>query len=116
MPSPAQTYRPTSLKAKDAPDFPSKKKCKDKAKWVATEEAAMITTLLTQKGARNSSESGFKAVVWSLVVTAVAPATAVTTKKDLMQCKTCYHRVCHLFSHFSHWLTSQALFTAPGRI
>jgi len=63
--------------------------------------------VLTQKGAGNLLESGFKAVVWSLVVTAVAGATAVTTKKDLMQCKTCYHWYV-IFSHFSHWLISQA--------
>src|SRR5882724_490303 len=114
MPSMAQTHQPTSLKAKNSPGLPSKKKHKDKVKWVSTKEATMIAMLLTQKGARNSSELGFKGAVWSLVVTAVAPATAVTTKKDLMQCKTCYHQVCHLFSHLSHWLTSQALFTAQG--
>jgi len=42
-------------------------------------------------------------------------ATAVTTEtsnavQDMLS------PVCHLFSHFSHWLTSQALFTAQGRI
>jgi len=114
MPSLAQTHQPTSLKVKDAPGLPSKKKHKDKVKWVATEEGTMIAMLLTQKGARNLLESGFKAVVWSLVVTAVAGATAVTTKKDLMQCKTCYHWVCHLFSHFSHWLISQAFLQLKG--
>ena len=91
MPSLAQTHRPISLKAKDAPGLPSQKKCKDKVKWVAAEEAAMITMLLTQRVARNSSELGFKVAVWSLVVNAVAGAMIDSTKKDLMQCKTCYH-------------------------
>src|SRR5882672_384367 len=114
MPSPSQKHRPKSPKAKDDPGLPSKKKHKDKAKWVATEEAAIIGTLLTQKAAGNSSESGFKSAVWSLVVHAVAGATMDSTQKDAMQCKTCYHRVCLPFSHFSHWLTSHGLFTAQG--
>jgi len=41
----------------------------------------MIQMLLDPEGARNLVESGFKQWVWSLVVTAVAGATAVTTKK-----------------------------------
>src|SRR5882672_9030363 len=110
MPHPSQKHK--YPKVKDDPRFPSKKKHKDKAKWVATEEAAIIGTLLTQKVARKSLESGFKSVVWSLVVHAVAGATMDSTKKDAMQCKTCYHQVCLPFSHFSHWLTSHGIFTA----
>jgi len=65
------------------PRLPSQKKCRDKAWWVAAEEAA-----------RNSSESGFKLAVWTLMVEAVGEATTEAVKKSLMQCKTCYHRVC----------------------
>jgi len=39
----------------------SQKKCtRTRWKWTDTEEAAIITTLLEQKAARNTSESGFK--------------------------------------------------------
>jgi len=90
----------------------SKKKCKDKAKWVATKEDAMIATLLTRRG-RELVGIRFQSSGLVLVVTAVAPATAVTTKKDLMQCKTAITGMSSFLS-FSHWLTSQALFTAQG--
>src|SRR5882724_12292863 len=73
--------------------LPSMKKCRDPARWVAAEEAMIIATLLLQKAARNSLESGFKPVVWPLVVDVVSQATSVAIKKNLQQCKTCYHRV-----------------------
>ena len=79
----------------------AKRKCKDKARWVAAEEAAIIMTLLTQKVAGNALESGFKPAVWALVVQAVAGATMDGSQKDILQCKTCYHCVsfCSFFSH-----------------
>ena len=64
------------------PGLLTKKKCKDKVRWVATEEATTIATFLTQKEARNTSESGFKPMVWSLVVQEVAGATTNSSKKD----------------------------------
>jgi len=44
-------------------------------------------TLLTQKVARNASESGFKPAVWALVVQAVAGATMDGSQKDILQCR-----------------------------
>jgi len=76
----------------------SQKKRRDKARWVAAEEAIIIATLLLQKAAGNSSESGFKPSVWTLVVDAVGDATTESVSKNLLQCKTCYHRVCAQFS------------------
>jgi len=78
------------------PGLSSKKKCKDKVKWVAAKEATIIAMLLTQKASGNSSESGIKSSMWTLVVHAVAGATTDSTRKDVMQCKTCYHWVCLL--------------------
>jgi len=69
------------------------KKCRDPVRWVAAEEATIISTLLLQKAAGNSLESGFKPMVWPLVVNAVSQATSLAIKKNLQQCKTCYHRV-----------------------
>jgi len=80
----------------------SMKKCQDPARWVAAEEATIITTLLLQKAAGNSSESGFKLAVWPLVVDAVREATSETVRKNLQQCKTCYHRVCAQLSICVH--------------
>jgi len=54
---------------------------------------AIITTLLKQKVAGNSSESGFKPSVWPLVEFMVSMAIYGDGRKDLQQCKTCYHRV-----------------------
>ena len=53
----------------------------------------MVATLLLQKATGNASESGFKPVVWAVVVHAVGVATAEPVKKTVLQCKTCYHRV-----------------------
>src|SRR5882724_8317195 len=53
----------------------------------------MIATLLLQKASGNASESGFKPVVWAVVVHAMGIATAEPLKKTLLQSKTCYHRV-----------------------
>ena len=72
----------------------SQKKRRDKARWVAAEEATIIVTLLLQKATGNYLESGFKPAVWSLVVDAVGEATTEAVKKSFLQCKTCYHRVC----------------------
>src|SRR5882672_11073419 len=101
MPSPVKKHRPKDPKVPNDPGLLTKKKRKDKARWVAAEEAAIITTLLTQKAAGNASESGFKPTVWSLVVEAVAGATMDGSKKDALQCKTCYHRVSFLFLFLS---------------
>jgi len=98
MPNPAKK---THTKIPTGPNDPGKKKHKDKARWVAAEEAAIITTLLTQKAAGNASESGFKPTVWSFVVQAVAGATMDGSKKDALQCKTCYHHVSFLFLFLS---------------
>jgi len=70
----------------------SQKKHRDKARWVAT-EATIIMTLLLQKATGNSLESGFKPAVWSLVVDVVGEATTESVR-NLLQYKTCYHRVC----------------------
>jgi len=101
MLSPVKKHRPKDPKVPNDPGFLTKKKCKDKARWVAAEEAAIIATLLTQKAAGNASESGFKPSVWSLVVQAVAGATTTGFKKDSLQCKTCYQWVSFFFSLLS---------------
>jgi len=77
-------------------------KRRDKAMWIAAEEAAIIVTLLLQKAMGISSESGFKPAVWPLVVDAVGEATSEGVRKNLMQCKTCYHKVCVQFSLYLH--------------
>jgi len=79
----------------------TKKKHKDKVRWVAAEEATIIVTLLTHKVARKASESGFNPTIWSLVVQAVAGATTDSSKKDVLQCKMCYQWVSFIFSLFS---------------
>ena len=58
----------TKLSNKVDPPLPSQKKHRDKARWVAAEEATIIVTLLLQKATGNYLESGFKPAVWSLVV------------------------------------------------
>jgi len=80
-------------KVRNDSGLPPKKVHKDKAKWSAAEEVAIITTLLKQKVAGNSSESGFKPAVWLLVKFMVSKASSGGGRKDLQQCKTCYHRV-----------------------
>ena len=86
---------------------PPKKMRKDKAKWTNTEEAAIITTLLEQKATRNMSESGFKPSVWPLVEFSVSKATVGDVRKNVLQCKTCYHKVSLFFGLLScmHLLT-----------
>ena len=84
----------------------------DPARWVAAEEAMIIATLLLQKAARNSLESGFKQAVWPLVVDAVSQAPSVDIKKNLQQCKTCYDRVCVWFS----LVCKQQLITSSSRL
>src|SRR5882724_7312034 len=42
-----------------------------KAKWTATEEAALVTVLSDQKRIGNSSESDFKGTVWRMVEAAL---------------------------------------------
>ena len=59
----------------NTPGLLTKKKCKDKVRWVSAEEATLIAMLLTQQAAGNALESGFKPAVWCLVVQAVAGAT-----------------------------------------
>jgi len=80
--------------------------------WVMAEEAMIIATFLLQKATRNSLESGFKPVVWPLVVDAVRQATSEAIKKNLQQCKTCYHRVCVQFS----LVCKQLLITSRSRL
>src|SRR5882672_10352136 len=91
----------THTKIPMGPNDPGKKKRKDKARWVATEEVAIIVMLLIQKAAGNASESGFKPTVWSFMVQAVAGATMDSSKKDALKCKTCYHRMSFLFLFLS---------------
>jgi|SRR5882724_13706349 len=81
---------------------PSKIKRKDKAMWFAAEEATLIVTLLLQKAVGNSLESGFKPAIWPLVVYAVGEAMSEGVRKSLMQCKTCYHKVCVQYSIYLH--------------
>ena len=50
---------------------------------------------MEQKLAGNVSESGFKPTMWHAVESAVADSIAGQGNKDLKQCKTCYHKVCH---------------------
>ena len=88
---------PKKTKVRKQADTPllSQKKHRDKARWVAAEEPTIIITLLLQKAAGNSLENGFKPAVWTLVVDAVGEAiTTESVSKNLLQCKTCYHRVC----------------------
>jgi len=79
---------------------PPKKKCHDKAKWNAA-DVAIITTLLKQKASGNASESGFKPSVWPLVEFSVSKATVGDVRKNVLQCKTCYHKVSHFFGLLS---------------
>src|SRR5882724_7038946 len=81
---------------------PSKSKHRDEATWVTAEQATLIATLLLQKAMGNSSESGFKPAVWPLVVYAVGEAMSEGVRKSLMQCKTCYHKVCVQYSIYLH--------------
>ena len=70
--------------------------------WVAAEEATIIATLLLHKAKENSLESGFKLAIWPLVVDAVGEATSEGVRKSLMQCKTCYYKVCVQYSIYLH--------------
>ena len=74
-------------------------------KCSAAEEAAIITTLLKQKSAGNSSESGFKPSVWPLVEFSVSKASSGDVRKDLQHCKTCYHKVSHFYCLHMQCLT-----------
>jgi len=73
----------TKPKPRNDSGLPPNKVCKDKAKWSATEEVAITTTLLEQKAASNSSESGFKPSVWLLVEFTVSKASYGDGRKDL---------------------------------
>jgi len=61
---------------------PSWIKHRDKATWVAVEEATLIVTLLLQKAAGNSLQSMFKPAVWPLVVNAVGEAMSEGVRKS----------------------------------
>ena len=98
---PVQKHQPKNPKVPNNLGLLTKKKHKDKVRWVAAEEAAIIMTLLTQKVASNVSESSFKPMVWSLVVQAVAGATTDGFKQDTLQCKMCYQWVSFVFSSHS---------------
>ena len=92
-----KTFKNSTVRKKAHPP-PSMNKCREPARWVMAEEAAMVATLLLQKATSNALESGFKPAVWAVVVHAVGVATAEPVKKTLLQCKTCYHRVSAQYS------------------
>ena len=80
--------RPSTLRASPDTTTPSNhpKKRLAKARWTATEEAALATVLSDQKRVGNSSENGFKGTVWKMVeagVRAIGEGPSKTSK----QCK-----------------------------
>src|SRR5882724_6464719 len=88
---------PNRNPSNDHNTLPPKKLHKDKVKWIVAEEVALITTLLEQKATGNVPESGFKPSVWPLVEFSVSKATPGDVRKNVLQCKTCYHKVSHFF-------------------
>jgi len=78
---------PKKTKVRKQADIPllSQKKCRDKARWVSAEEAAIIMTLLLQKVAGNSSESGFKPSSLVLGGGCVGEATTESVRQNLLQ-------------------------------
>jgi len=75
----------------------NKKTCLAKAKWTATEEAALVTILSNQKHIRNSSKSGFKGTVWRMVEVAVRVIGEGPIKSS-KQCKAQNQWVSHCLS------------------
>jgi hypothetical protein len=76
---------------------------KDHTKWCATEEAAVVATLLSQKAAGNVSESGFRPAVWQIVVKDLAEITPEGLAKNGSP------SLCHIY-------TSHAYFCTVGRL
>src|SRR5882724_10605901 len=68
-----------------------------KAKWTATEEAALVTVLSDQKHIGNYSESSFKGTVWKMVEAAVR-VIGEGPSKSSKQCKVRYQWVSHHLS------------------
>jgi len=91
----------------------TKKKWKEKVQWVAAEEAAIIVTLLTQKAASNMTEHGFKPQCGLLVVHAWLVPLWMPLRRISCNARLVITGM-SLFSHFSHSLDSDSLFTAQG--
>jgi hypothetical protein len=70
---------------------------KDHTKWCTPEEAAVIVTLLSQKAPGNVSESGFRPVVWQIVV---KDLTGVTPE-DLA--KNGSSGLCHIYTSHAYF-------------
>jgi len=80
---------PSQIPAMTTMAHPPKRLYKDKAKWTMAEEAAIITTLLEWKAARNASKIGF---CWSLVEFSVSQGCSWRYEERMSSnVKTCYH-------------------------
>src|SRR5882724_11879343 len=75
----------------------NKKTCLAKAKWTATEEAALVTVLSDQKCIGNSSERSLKGTMWRMVEAAVR-VIGEGPSKSSKQCKVQYQWVSHRLS------------------
>jgi len=75
----------------------NKKTCLAKAKWTATEEAALVMVLSNQKHIGNSFKSGFRGTVWRMVEAAVR-VIGEGPSKSSKQCKARYQEVSRCLS------------------
>ncbi|KAF8580859.1 hypothetical protein K439DRAFT_1619440 [Ramaria rubella] len=59
----------------------------EKVKWSTTEEAEVVSILTDQKELGNQAESGWKPIVWTAVVAALAATFDTIPQKNVKQCK-----------------------------
>ncbi|KAF8574496.1 hypothetical protein K439DRAFT_1253224, partial [Ramaria rubella] len=68
------------------------------------EEAEVVSILTDQKELGNQAKSGWKPIVWTAVVAALAATFDTVPQKNVKQCKSRWQRVRHLFIFPTIWL------------
>ncbi|GJJ13770.1 hypothetical protein Clacol_008027 [Clathrus columnatus] len=70
------------------PDKPDKdKETKDKVSWTAAQEATLVAVLLEQMKQGNQAESGWKPIVWTIVISALEKEHPTSILKQATHCK-----------------------------
>ena len=84
--------KPPKIKTGNEP-LSTPKGATGKCAWDSAEEAGLVATLLAQKLTGNTTDTGFKPSVWSIVVVDISRIRSGTPKKTVSQCKRRYQRV-----------------------
>ncbi|GJJ14479.1 hypothetical protein Clacol_008743 [Clathrus columnatus] len=76
------------------PDKPDKdKETKDKVSWTAAQEATLVAVLLEQMKQGNQAESGWKPIVWTIVISALEKEHPASIPKQATHCKSRWQRL-----------------------